>query len=166
MKEFTLVINHSTAHTVTTNALSEVLWRDMQENTQVIKPFSCSHCDYKCTFMSALKVHKRIHTGDKPFKCSHCEYNCTNKSSLKRHERTHTGEKPICCSQCDYKCSQLSSLKAHERTHSSDTSSCCSKCGKMFKRFGQNLRKHELKCFIKGFNSQVSFLQEIKTEHN
>ena len=35
MKESTLVINHSAAHSVTTNAQQHTIWRDTKQSTQV-----------------------------------------------------------------------------------------------------------------------------------
>ena len=56
----------------------------------VTKPFSCSHCDFKCSLSSNLKQHQMIHTGEKPFSCLMCGKKFSQKSNLKTHNQSHT----------------------------------------------------------------------------
>ncbi|CAG9796066.1 unnamed protein product [Diatraea saccharalis] len=73
----------------------------------------CDLCGKTLVNNEQLKLHKRMHLGDKPFTCSTCNKSFTKKFNLQLHERSHTGLKSYTCIQCGKHYSQQSTLRRH-----------------------------------------------------
>jgi KRAB domain-containing zinc finger protein len=94
-----------------------------------VKPFKCDHCDYSTVERSHLKVHIRVHTGEKPYKCTYCEYATAQNSTLKIHLKRHH-----CASTGVSTGNTVSSSSMVPSSSQSDVTFVCSTCGQHFEQ--------------------------------
>ncbi|XP_034413937.1 zinc finger protein 32-like [Cyclopterus lumpus] len=119
------------------------------------KPFSCDVCGKRFIRQGILKKHIRVHTGETPFGCDVCGKRFNEQGNLRRHTRGHTGEKPFSCDVCGKRFPEQGSLKNHMRVHTGEKPFSCDVCGKRF-NVKRNLRRH-----IRGHTGEKPFSCDV-----
>lgn len=88
---------------------------------KITDPNQCILCHRILSCQSALKMHYRIHTGERPYKCNVCGRAFTTKGNLKAHIGIHRENPPIhvvhSCPICQKKFTNAVVLQQHIRTH-------------------------------------------------
>uniref|UniRef100_A0A3B4Z5Y3 Sal-like protein 1 n=1 Tax=Stegastes partitus TaxID=144197 RepID=A0A3B4Z5Y3_9TELE len=88
---------------------------------KITDPNQCVLCHRVLSCQSALKMHYRIHTGERPFKCKVCGRAFTTKGNLKTHIGVHRENPPVLvqhsCPICQKKFTNAVVLQQHIRMH-------------------------------------------------
>uniref|UniRef100_A0A7N8XM79 C2H2-type domain-containing protein n=1 Tax=Mastacembelus armatus TaxID=205130 RepID=A0A7N8XM79_9TELE len=103
--------------------------------------FRCSVCGQSFTLQGNLRMHMRIHSGERPYGCTVCGKSFGRRATLVRHVRSHTGEKPFTCMYCGHGFVEKGNLTKHLRIHTGEKPYCCDECGRRFSD-NSNYKRH------------------------
>ncbi|KFM76102.1 Zinc finger and BTB domain-containing protein 10, partial [Stegodyphus mimosarum] len=94
--EFSLILSNVFNKFYVAGASSEFLYNQRTAELTFTSPkknssgkYQCSTCFYSTNYLSNLKRHTIIHTGQCPFTCDICGRSFNQKDSLKRHFGIH-----------------------------------------------------------------------------
>ena len=86
----------------------------------------CSVCGLQFACIRDVKRHVReVHEKPQEFNCSYCGKSFPKKPNLKIHERIHTGEKPYKCEACGKAYTAASNLFHHKKKFMKDGVATC-----------------------------------------
>ncbi|XP_041928862.1 zinc finger and BTB domain-containing protein 24 isoform X1 [Alosa sapidissima] len=105
------------------------------------RPYGCHICGKDFTQKHTLLIHQQMHTGEKPHVCTICKKALSTKHSLQEHMNLHTEQKLFSCDQCGRSFTQKRQLKSHYRIHTSQSLPECAHCQRRFLDAAQ-LKKH------------------------
>ena len=86
----------------------------IQKQHTSVETIHCKVCGEGFADRYTLKVHKKIHNGQKCFTCELCPYASTSQRHLESHMLLHTDQKPFQCDACDQAFRQRQLLRRHQ----------------------------------------------------
>ncbi|XP_055632730.1 zinc finger and BTB domain-containing protein 17-like [Toxorhynchites rutilus septentrionalis] len=106
-----------------------------------LQQFSCEICGKRFAFANQVRLHEKLHTGEKPYQCTVCSKSFRRMFSFKEHMAIHEGNESYVCDVCGKSFTRPRYLNAHLLTHSEERPFECAICESRYKTNGE-LTKH------------------------
>ncbi|XP_019906352.1 zinc finger protein 214-like isoform X8 [Esox lucius] len=91
-----VIINNGEGHLLNQDGFPEVeTLGEKQQEDYNDKSHLCPHCEKHFSSIAVLKIHIKVHTGEKPYSCSDCGKCLLSSSALTVHQRVHTGGQEV-----------------------------------------------------------------------
>ena len=128
------------------------------------KPQSCTECDKSFASKWDLKLHVRVHTGEKTIHAQNVTNLLRGNGILSCMQEFTQEKKPFLCTVCDTSLKSSGSLIVHMRGHSGEKPFICQTCGKDFNQ-RSNFRVH-IKSHIKWTTISLMFFKSMLSVFN